>query len=153
DIESIIPISDEDNPYDVMKATIANIDGNLGIEGNVLQYNQALQLEEKYKDIHLVDIQPATEKQRLQKSPDEINKIQAAIDLIEDVITEGDKKVNPRMTEMSFTAELQDLMKPNGAEGPSFDTIALACKNADLPHGLPGITTIDNGDKILIDFR
>lgn len=152
DIESIIPISDEDNPYDVMKATIANIDGNLGIEGNVLQYNQALQLEEKYNDIHLVDIQPATEKQRLQKSPDEINKIQAAIDLIEDVLTEGIKKVKPGMTEMALTAELEYLMKTYGADGPSFDTIALAGKNAALPHGVPGNTTIENGDMLLIDF-
>src|SRR5699024_12388061 len=82
DIESIIPISDEDNTYDVMKATIANIDGSLGIEGYVLQYNQALHLEEKYKDIHLVDIQLATEKQRLQKSQDEINKFQEVINLM-----------------------------------------------------------------------
>src|SRR5699024_11629545 len=118
DIESIIPISDEDNPYDVMKATIANIDGKLGIEGNVLQYNQALQLEEKYKDIQLVDIQPATEKQRLQKSPDEINKIKAAIDLIEVVITEGIKKVKLCMKVQDITEELEYLMKTYGADGP-----------------------------------
>src|SRR5699024_1237582 len=117
-----------------MNATIASIDGTLGIECNALQYNEALQWGEKYNEIELVDNQPTTEKQSLQKSPDEINKIQAAIDLIEDVVTEGIKKVKPGMTEMALTAELEYLMKTYGADGPSFDTIALAGKNAALPH-------------------
>lgn len=152
DIESIIPIADDQNPYEILKNAIPNIESALGIEGNVLQYNQSLQLESKYSGIKLVDIQPETEKQRLNKSSDEINKIQTAIDLIEEVLAEGIKKVQPGMTEMELTAELEFLMKKLGADGPSFDTIALAGENAALPHGVPGKTKIKNGDMLLIDF-
>ena len=43
-------------------------------------------------------------------------------------------------------------MLENGAEGLSFETIALAGANTSMPHGVPGNYKVKNGDFVLMDF-
>ena len=152
DVQHIIPISDVDNPYKIIKNTAGNLSGYLGIEGNVLQYNQSAQLQAYFSRLQLTDIQPDAHKQRMKKSSEEISAIKTAIKLIEQVLDKGIKKVTPGMTESELTAELEYLMRKVGSDGPSFDTIVLTGKNAALPHGVPGDTKIKQGDMLLIDF-
>ncbi|HLQ72832.1 MAG TPA: Xaa-Pro peptidase family protein [Bacillota bacterium] len=152
DVASIIPISDEESPYDMIKQTVKTMSGNIGIEGTALQYKQYIELTKRFSNLAFVDVESLIVDQRLQKSTDEVKKIQYAIDLIEDVLEQGVKKIKPGMTESQLTAELEYLMRTCGADGPSFSTIVLTGENAALPHGVPGDTKIKHGDLLLIDF-
>jgi len=152
DISSILPISDDENPYDIFKNTVNQLSNRLGIEGKVLKYNDVIHLQQLFPPIQFTDIQPELSKQRMKKSPEEIQDLLTAIHLIEKVLEEGITLIKPGMTEIEVTAELEYLMRKFGADGPSFSTIVLTGENAALPHGVPGETKIEEGDFLLIDF-
>lgn len=152
DISSIHAISDEENPYDIIDKSIDSLSGKLGIEGDVLAYNRSIAFENRFPETQLTDIQGILSGIRTAKSPEEIKEIQVAIDLIEEVLKQGINKVQPGMTEVELTAELEFLMRQLGADGPSFSTIVLSGEKAALPHGVPGERKIQQGDLLLIDF-
>lgn len=152
DVSCIHAISDEENPYEVIKNVLPSLSGIVGVEGNVITHNRALGIKENFPNIQLENIQVTLGNIRLKKSPDEVEKIQVAINLIEKVLQKGMNKVRPGMTEIELTAELEYLMRKVGADGPSFSTIVLSGAKAALPHGVPDTTKIQRGDLLLIDF-
>jgi len=60
--------------------------------------------------------------------------------------------VKPGMTEMQVKAELEYLMLRRGSEGIAFGTIAASGPNGSLPHAVPGMREIQNGDLLTLDF-
>lgn len=89
---------------------------------------------------------------RLVKTPDEIEKIicaqriaEAGFEYMLDFIKAG-------KTEREVQLALDFYMLSHGAEGLSFDTIALSGKNTSLPHGVPSDKVIEKGDFVLMDF-
>lgn len=60
--------------------------------------------------------------------------------------------IKPGRTEREIAAELEYLMKKNGAENPAFDTICVAGPNSSLPHGVPGDRPVREGDLLTMDF-
>lgn len=152
DVTSIIPITDEEDPFDIVQQTLPSLSGTIGVEGNVLTYNRSIGFQNIFTDAQLCDTQTEINKQRTIKSPEEISAIRTAIRIIEDVLHQGMKKVQIGMTEQTLTAELEYLMRKAGADGPSFATIVLAGEKAALPHGIPGERKIQQGDVLLIDF-
>src|SRR5699024_11545817 len=97
--------------------------------------NRYIDFKNRLKDKQLTDIQRILSGIRTAKSTKEIKEIQVAIDLIEEVLKQGINKVQPGMTEVELTAELEFLMRQLGADGPSFSTIVLSGEKAALPHG------------------
>jgi len=152
-VKNITPISDEQNPYDVFKNTLkAKSAAKFGLEMknvNVFTYNHLVDI---YKQANFVDIQPFVNSQRLVKSRSEIDKAQKAVDIIEEVLKDGIKKVEVGMTESDLVGELELLMRRKGADGPSFSSIVLSGEKSALPHGSPGERQLQNGDFLLIDF-
>ncbi|MGG0655911.1 M24 family metallopeptidase [Rummeliibacillus pycnus] len=151
-IEKIIPISDEESPFEVVKNTIGNVGSAIGVEGKSFSYARYIELIEAFHHPVVLDIQPFVSQQRLHKSPDEIASIKLAIEIIEKVMEEGIKKIRVGMTEQEIVAELELLMRKFGADGTSFDTIVLVGENAALPHGHPGSRVVCEGDFVLIDM-
>lgn len=152
DIQSVVPISDDQVPFDVLQNTIGNIDGLFGIEGKVLSYNQYVDLTNYFSSLKFTDIQPFINKLRMKKSKEEIIALKKALSIIEDVLAAGIKQIKVGMTEVEVVAELEYLMRKFGADGPSFTTIVLSGDKAALPHGSPGEKVIKDGDFLLIDF-
>jgi len=152
DIKSIVPISDEQLPFEVVKNTIGNISKSIGIEAKALSYYRFKSFNDHFPLVQVVDVQPFINKQRKKKSTEEIGHLRKAIEIIEKVLEEGIKKVKVGMTEAELTGELEFLMRKFGADGPSFSTIVLSGEKAALPHGSPGGRKIQNGDYLLIDF-
>lgn len=152
DIETVIPISDDQVPFDVLQSNVGTLDGRFGIEGKVLSYNQYVDLKDYFSTIQFTDIQPFINTLRLQKSKEEIAALKNALEIIEKVLAEGIKKVKVGMTEVEIVAELEYLMRKFGADGPAFSTIALSGEKAALPHGSPGDRVVEDGDFLLIDF-
>ncbi len=89
---------------------------------------------------------------RLVKSAQEIEQVALAQKMSEQAFLEMLKVIRPGMTEKEVALELEYRMKKQGADGISFDTIAVAGKNSSLPHGEPGDYRLENGDFLTMDF-
>lgn len=152
DMAQIHPISDNEVPFEIVKAKLGEMSGTLGIESKVLNYYNYQQFAKTFPKIDFADILDIISAQRMKKTREEIDQIMVPIQLIEKVLAEGIKKVERGMTEIELTAELEFLMRKFGADGPSFSTIVLSGEKAALPHGVPGTKKIVNGELLLIDF-
>ncbi len=86
------------------------------------------------------------------KTDDELNAIikaqriaELAFDHILGFIKEG-------VTDIEIAAELEYVMRKNGAEAMSFDTIAVSGANSSVPHGVPTAKKVAAGDFVTMDF-
>nr|WP_294530230.1 aminopeptidase P family protein [uncultured Blautia sp.] len=60
--------------------------------------------------------------------------------------------LKPGMTELEAAAELEYLMKKEGAEDLSFNTIVASGLNSSMPHAIPSAKKFEEGDFITFDF-
>ena len=152
DIETIIPISDEEIPFSVVSNALGSNVKVFGVEKKSLNLFRYDSLMAFFPETSVVDIQPFNNVLRMRKSSEEIKVMQNAVNIIEKVLAEGIKKVKVGMTELELTAEFETLMRKFGADGPSFTTIVLSGEKAALPHGSPGDRQFQQGDFLLIDM-
>ena len=89
------------------------------------------------------------EKQRMIKTPLEIEKITKATDIAQKSFLELDI-LNNKNTEREIAFDLNRLMLENGALKESFDTIVTSGSASSLPHAVPQIKQLDQ--PILIDW-
>lgn len=89
---------------------------------------------------------------RLIKSEDEKQKIIKAQRIAESALDYILKFIEIGKTEKEIALELDYFMLKNGADGLSFETIAVSGKNSSLPHGVPSDKKIEHGDFITMDF-
>lgn len=152
DIQTIIPISDEELPFEVVVNELGSDVKVFGVEKKSLSLFRYDSLIEYFPQTSVIDIQPFNNVLRMRKSNEEIKLMQNAVDIIERVLSEGIKKVKISMTELELTAEFETLMRKFGADGPSFSTTVLSGEKAALPHGSPGDRAFQQGDFLLIDM-
>ena len=86
------------------------------------------------------------------KCEEEVEKMQKAQDIAEKALEELLHMVKPGVAERDLANELEYLMRKFGADGISFDTIAVSGANSSKPHGVPGEKLIEAGDFLTIDF-
>ena len=151
-VQTIVTHKDTDNPYSLVGQYFKGRLQIAGLEKEVVTLAQFEQLEQAIGASSYIDIAPLLRSLRVNKSPEEITRLKHAIDLIEEVLTQGLKKVQPGVTEVELVAELEYLMKKLGADGPSFDTMVLSGPNTALPHGVPGQRKIQEGDLLMFDM-
>ena len=89
---------------------------------------------------------------RTVKTPDELEKIEAAQRIAEDALDALLQKLHAGMTEKEVALELDFYMRRHGAEDLSFETIALTGAHTSMPHGVPDDREIKQGDFVLMDF-
>ncbi|WP_438315860.1 M24 family metallopeptidase [Sporosarcina sp. FA9] len=152
DIQKIIPISDAEEPFEVVSNTLGADIATFGVEMKALSLFRYNGLKSFYPKATVSNIEDAVNAQRIKKSAHEIKAAQKAIDIIEKVLAEGIKTVKIGMSENELTAELEFLMRKFGADGPSFSTIVLSGEKSALPHGSPGERAFEKGDFLLIDM-
>lgn len=151
-IEEIIPISDEQNPFDVVAERLGSAVGSIGLEMGHVTMLRHQAMQGVFPDAEFADVEVEINRMRKRKSRAEVEYMQEAVDIIEKVLAEGIKKVKIGMTESELVGQLELLMKEHGAVGPSFATMVLAGEKSALPHGVPGDREIQSGDFLLIDF-
>ncbi|MEZ2658839.1 M24 family metallopeptidase [Aneurinibacillus aneurinilyticus] len=151
-IQEIVGIQDTDNPYAKVKQNGGAAARCIAVEKEYMKLSQAEQLTSVFGNPVLNDVGGFISKLRNRKSADEILKIRAAAELVEDVLAEGLKKVKAGITEIEIVAELEYIMKRKGADAPAFDTMVLAGANSALPHGVPGKTQVKEGGFLLFDL-
>lgn len=98
------------------------------------------------------ELSKAIEKMRGIKTAGEIEKIKTAQKIAEKAFDEVLDFISEGKTEREIARFLDDRMLDLGAEGISFDTIALTGENTSLPHGVPGNTAVSDGQFVLMDF-
>lgn len=151
-VNHIIPISDEEIPFEILSAHLPAGVKNIGVEMDVMTVAHHNNLQIIFENPDFTDIQSNINEFRIYKSREDVDGLKEAVNIIEKVLEDGLKTIKEGMTEAELVAEFEYLMKKYGSAGPSFSTIVLAGENAALPHGTPGDRKIQNGDFLLIDF-
>ncbi len=111
-------------------------------------------LENLKNDFPLVDFVPCGDivyELRTFKDESEANCIEKAQRIAEKSFEELLPLINYDCTETYVAAQLEFLMRKNGSEGASFDTIAVSGKNSSSPHGVPRNVKLEKGF-LTIDF-
>ena len=126
----------------------------VGFEGESVSFSTYISYKENYPNVEFVNIGNAIELIRQIKSPEEIGFLQKAQDVTDAAFSHILNTLNYNMTEQDVAVELEYAMRKNGAEGFSFDTIAVSGDASALPHGTPrncklkkGFLTMDFGAK------
>ena len=134
--------------YDDFKGLIASLKKrnikNLAIEDD-LTYN----IYKKLKDDFTIDSKEYIEKERMIKTPEEMDNIRKATEIAQKAFVELDV-ANRCENENVLAFELVKLMIENGGEGESFETILTSGANSSLPHAIPKDKPIET--PVLIDW-
>jgi len=89
---------------------------------------------------------------RMVKSTVELERVEAASALAEGVLADLLDTLAPGVTEREIAARFEYEFKTRGARGASFDTIVLFGPRSSLPHGQPGVSPLERGHAVLLDF-
>ena len=128
---------------------------SLAVESMDMTLSRMSFLEKKFPDIEFIKSDELSNNiydMRTIKSTEEIEKIHKAQKIAEKAFDEILGFIRPGVTEREIALKLDSCMLENGAEGLSFETIALAGANTSMPHGVPGNYKVKNGDFVLMDF-
>lgn len=128
---------------------------SLAVESMDMTLSRMSFLEKKFPDIEFIKSDELSNNiydMRTIKSTEEIEKIHKAQEIAEKAFDEILGFIRPGVTEREIALKLDNCMLENGAEGLSFETIALAGANTSMPHGVPGNYKVKNGDFVLMDF-
>ena len=89
---------------------------------------------------------------RMVKDQDELTVMCAAQKIADEVFTEILNDLKPGVTESEIAAKLTYLMACKGAERNSFDPIVASGANGSMPHAVPGLSVIQKGQFVTMDF-
>lgn len=121
----------------------------VGFESQHVNYNIYDSLKNEFD---LVPLTEEVEKIRMVKTPDEIEKIKKACEIVDESYMHILKFVKSGMTELEVRNELEYKMAQLGSEKPSFDTIVASGYRGALPHGAASKKVIERGDMVTLDF-
>lgn len=102
--------------------------------------------------LEIIDSTAAFEKEMAIKQPYELDCIKSACDIADRSLVELLPRIKEGMSENDVAAELEYLMRKNGASGTSFDTIVAFGENSSVPHHETGTRKLKAGEIVLIDF-
>lgn len=102
--------------------------------------------------LKIVDSTKAFEDAMVTKTQEEIDLIKSACEITDRAFCSLLERIKEGMTENEVAAELEYLMRKNGASGTSFASIVGFGKNSSVPHHETGHSKLEFGDIILIDF-
>lgn len=117
----------------------------LGFEESSLNFKDYKKLTEALDDCEVVPAEEILSSLRIVKTPDEVEKIVKAQRIAEKSFAELLGRIKYDMTEREAAAELEYLMKRNGAENISFETIAVSGSASSSPHGVPRDKKLEKG--------
>jgi Xaa-Pro aminopeptidase len=92
------------------------------------------------------------EELRSVKDPWEQSRIEAAVELAEQVLTEVVRELRPGRTESEIAADLEYRLRRAGSGSLPFEPIVAFGPRSALPHARPGNRALRAGDLVLLDF-
>lgn len=138
--------------YDFFKSNGAE---KVGIEASRMTVSELAKFENALKDISIDfsgELDNMIDALRMVKSESEIEKIKKAQKIAEGAFDDICGFIKPGVTEKEIALRLEYYMLTHGAEGLSFETIAVSGKNTSMPHGVPTDKKIEVGDFVTMDY-
>lgn len=123
---------------------------SLGYEGSVTAARY-LQLQKKFSQVKLVDVEDEILSLRAMKTVDEIMRIASAEALNDEIWKRAQKDFKPGMTEKDLQRVIRAWMNALG-DGEAFETIVCAGANAAECHHVPDDTVWQKGEPLLVDM-
>lgn len=117
----------------------------VGYEDGTLTCRALAALQRDCPGIRFTAIGEMFQRLRSVKDAYEIDCIERAQQVAETAFAQLLPRITYRATEMELAAELEYLMKKNGAQGISFATIAVSGSNSSSPHGVPRNVPLEKG--------
>jgi Xaa-Pro aminopeptidase len=128
----------------------------LGFEQDYVAWDLHRKVQERLQalspTVELVPLNGLVEEMREVKDPEEIRALEAAADLISDVLDETVRHVRPGMTEREIAWEIEGLARERGAEGLSFPPIVASGPNSALPHAVPTDRRLNINEPVILDL-
>jgi Xaa-Pro aminopeptidase len=124
----------------------------VAVEAAAVPHQLWLSLATAAPDVELVPVDGWIEAMRAAKSPDEVERIEAACAVADRALATLLPEIRPGVTEHDLALRLEWLIRTGGAESLAFDVACLAGPEAALPHGAPGDRPVLAGAVLLFDF-
>ncbi|SEH21099.1 M24 family metallopeptidase [Selenomonas sp. KH1T6] len=123
----------------------------VAFEGNALIYDDFQKLTELLEG---VEFRTAMHLDKLReiKDAEEISYIRKACEIADKAFAEVLSFIRPGVTELAVAARLENAMRENGSEKPSFTTIVASGLRGSLPHGTATDKVIEAGELVTMDF-
>jgi Xaa-Pro aminopeptidase len=102
--------------------------------------------------IELVPLDGVVEAERLVKDADEVARIRAAAELVDDVYGWLRERGLVGRSEREVAVALEHRMRELGAEGPSFSSIVASAERGALPHAVPADVPIAADTLVTLDI-
>ena len=124
----------------------------LGFEAEDMLYATYDRLKDKLHVKEMLPVGSEITAMRRIKTPRELEMIKKAESIGDQVFTQILDYIKPGMTELEIAAKIEYLLKVNGAQGISFDSIVASGVNSSMPHAVPSAKKIEIGDFLTMDF-
>lgn len=121
---------------------------------DMADYNllKAREFSAKYPSIRICDLSDMVASMRMSKTEEEIELVRKAVDLTRQGLERVMSRLAPGMKEYQAQADFEYEIKYQGAEGPSFATIAGSGKNGTMLHYETNQDTCEDGTLLLLDL-
>ncbi len=128
-----------------LKTCMEGIYKRVGYEDNFVTCRTLNNLKKSLPNVEFIPAGEIFEVMRRTKTREEADYIIKAQRIAEKSFEELLPRITYDATETELAAELEYIMRRNGSEGVSFDTIAVSGKNSSSPHGVPRNVKIEKG--------
>lgn len=124
----------------------------IGFENKHMIYSDVMRFKKESPQAVWKELDNRLDSLRQIKDAQELSKIRQA-EAIGDVAFEHIiRELNVGMTEQEAAWEIESAMRKAGADGLSFDTIAVFGERTAMPHAVPGKRKLMCGDFVVMDF-
>lgn len=124
----------------------------LGFESNDMLYSKYQDLLDKLNVDTLTPINDEITRLRRIKTPKELEYLKQAESIGDKVFTEILTFIKPGMTELEVAARIEYLLKLYGGQRTSFPAIVASGINSSMPHAVPTLKKIEDGDFLTMDY-
>lgn len=124
----------------------------LGFESFDLLYGDYLNFKEGLELGNFIPVKDEITGLRTIKTAEELEYIKMAQSVADKTFSDILEFIKPGKTEIEIAARIEYLLKINGAHGISFDTIVASGINSSMPHAVPSMKKVEDGDFITMDF-
>lgn len=125
---------------------------NLGFESKDMFFSRYQDLKNKLILDELIPINDEITRLRRIKTPKELEFIKQAESIGDKVFAEILSFIKPGMTELEVAARIEYLLKVHGGQRTSFPAIVASGVNSSMPHAVPTVKKIEQGDFLTMDF-
>ena len=127
----------------------------LGFEGEYLIWDTYQKAKEKASHhsplVELTPLSNLVEELRKIKSPEEVDILRRAAQLMGDILAQVIEELRPGQIEKDIAWKIETLVRKQGADGVSFPPIVASGPNGALPHAVPTERRIKKGEAIILD--